>query len=333
MHPSELVTGASRQIPQTIERVTEALAVSDRLFKRLALVTAIMMGAIIVTGGAVRLTGSGLGCPDWPNCFQHSYVAPLSFHPIIEFTNRLFTIVLSVSVGATALGSLLRRPYRRDLALLAWSLVVGIIGQIILGGLVVLFKLYPPLVMIHFLFTVAMLVDAVVLSTRAGQPSTAPVRTVTPELLWLTRLLFLTIATVIAIGTAVTGSGPHAGSDKAVRLPFSFRDVAELHAVAALFLVGLTLASLFAYRVGLAPDSVQRKGRELFVVLCMQGTLGYTQYFLHDNGFVVGLHLLGATLVVTAMTRLYMSLFHRTELRSESATPPARVAPSGVVAP
>ncbi|MGH9102704.1 MAG: COX15/CtaA family protein, partial [Acidimicrobiales bacterium] len=155
--------GVAYGIWERLTRLRDLWPVSPVLFRRLALLTAFLMGAIIVSGGAVRLTGSGLGCPDWPNCFKHEYVAPLAFHPLVEFANRVFTVALSVSVGVTTLAALLRRPWRRDLALLSGGLLLGIIGQIILGGLVVIFKLYPPLVMIHFVFSIAIVVDAVVL--------------------------------------------------------------------------------------------------------------------------------------------------------------------------
>lgn len=287
---------------------------SPTLFRRLAVVTLVAFGVIIVTGGAVRLTGSGLGCPDWPSCYRHGLTAQLSFHPMVEFVNRCITIAVGVLSALTAIAAWLRSPRRRDLLWLSGGLVAGLVGQAMLGGLVVLFHLNPYLVMAHLLFSLAIVVVGVLLVHRAGLAedmagaATAPV--VGRELGWLARMVLAALALVVTVGTSVTGAGPHAGDPTAGvrRIPVAFRDVAELHSTLALFLVGMTLAMVLALRQARAPARVQRAAQVLLEVMALQGALGYTQYFLHDNALVVGFHIAGATSLVAAGTFFFLSL-------------------------
>jgi cytochrome c oxidase assembly protein subunit 15 len=288
--------------------------VSPRNFRRLATVALVAFAVIIVTGGAVRLTGSGLGCPDWPSCYEHGLTAQLSFHPMVEFVNRCITVVVTIAAALTFLGSLCRGPRRADLVWLSASLVAGIVGQIVLGGLVVLFHLNPYLVMAHLLFSLAIVVVAVVLVHRARLDDAVVARPGEPvvgrELTVLSRLLMLALAVVIAAGTAVTGAGPHAGDPGAgvKRIPVAFRDVAELHSTLALFLVGMTIATLFALHQAKVPAVVLARARLLLEMMAVQGALGYTQYFLHDNALVVGFHIAGMTVLVVTGTSYYLSL-------------------------
>src|ERR1700730_13143086 len=143
---------------------------SPEAYHRVTLLAVWALGFIILTGGAVRLTGSGLGCPDWPTCSRHRVVAPLHYHALVEFVNRSITGLVSVMVIVAVLGALVRVPRRRDLTWLALGLVAGVISQIVLGGLTVLFKLAPPFVMAHFLLSMLILADATVLHHRAGWP-------------------------------------------------------------------------------------------------------------------------------------------------------------------
>src|SRR3954449_12492771 len=167
-------------------------SVSPATFRRLAIVAAVAMGAILVSGAAVRLTGSGLGCPTWPRCTETSIASPLSYHGLVEFGNRVVTTVVGGYVVLIALAALLRTPRRRDLSLLAWSLVGGFAGQAVIGGLSVLYDLSPPWVMAHFLLSMLMVWAALVLVHRADpgwQPRAPQVRR---ELLQLGRLLVVT---------------------------------------------------------------------------------------------------------------------------------------------
>jgi cytochrome c oxidase assembly protein subunit 15 len=292
-------------------------SVSPNLFRRLAIVALAAFAAIIVTGGAVRLTGSGLGCPDWPSCYQHGLTAQLSFHPMVEFVNRCITAAVGVLTATTMLAAWLRSPRRRDLLWLSGGLVAGLVGQAVLGGLVVLFHLNPYLVMAHLLFSLVIVVDGVVLVERAGLDDALAATRAVPllgrDLRWLLRLLLAGLALVITAGTAVTGAGPHAGDPGAGvrRIPVAFRDVAELHSTLALFLIGMTLAALFALRQVRAPLAVQRRAQLLLEAMALQGVLGYTQYLLHDDALVVGFHIAGATVLVIAATFLYLSTWKR----------------------
>jgi cytochrome c oxidase assembly protein subunit 15 len=282
----------------------------------------------MVTGGAVRLTGSGLGCPDWPSCYQHQLTAHASFHPLVEFTNRLVTVAVTVVSGLALVVALARSPRRRDLCWLGGGLVVGVAGQIVLGGLVVLFKLNPYLVACHFLLTIVVLADAVVLYHRSGvddlHDETLATPLVSSDLRWLARIELVVLGSVCSVGTIVAGSGPHAGSPSTPgqpieRIPIAFRDIAEAHSDVALFLIGLTLASLFAFHRANIPDVVERRLRWLFELLVVQGTIGYVQFFLHDSAWVVEIHILGVTMLWVAAVGFYLSL-HEHPLRVTGET-------------
>jgi heme a synthase len=283
---------------------------SPSAVRKVALAAVVCYALLVVTGGAVRLSGSGLGCPDWPSCFQHQLTASSSFHPMVEFLNRLVSVAVSVlSVAAFAV-TWLREPRRRDLLWPAGGLVVGVAAQVVLGGLVVLFKLNPYLVALHFALTIVVLVDAIVLYHRAGSPQTAPEALVGRDLVRLARVLLVVLAALTLLGTAVTGAGPHAGGKGAQRIPVAFRDIAEAHSTVALFLIGLTLAAQFAFRQARAPGTVMRRCRLLLEVMVVQGVIGYVQYFLHDSPAVVELHLVGVMMLWIVAVGFYLSL-HR----------------------
>jgi cytochrome c oxidase assembly protein subunit 15 len=275
------------------------------------LAAVIALSLIVVTGGAVRLTGSGLGCPDWPTCTGHRIVAAWSLHPMIEFTNRVITVAVTAAVVAAVIGALLRQPRRRDLVWLSSGLVAGVFAQVVLGGLTVLYKLDPPWVMAHFILSFAVLADAVVLHHRSGRPSTAPRPVVSRDLIRLGRLILVTLGVVVILGTAVTGSGPHSGDIHAKRLPFHFQGVAELHSSVVMLLVGLTIATLFALHQAHAPADVQRRARVVLAVIAAQAAIGYTQYFLRVPAALVALHLAGATALWIAVLRYNLGLFVR----------------------
>lgn len=295
----------------SLSQLQSRWAISPKTFRRLTLFALIGLSVIIVTGGAVRLTGSGLGCPDWPTCQGHQYVAQVSFHPMVEFVNRVITILMTIGVMLAVGAAFLRRPFRRDLAWLSFGMIVGLIAQIILGGITVLEKLAPPFVMAHFLLSLSIVFDALVLYKRALTSDRPAVAMVSKETLWLGRLMIVNLAVVLMVGTAVTGSGPHSGSPIAPRLPFPLRAVAELHADTVLFLVGLTLASLFLLSASKAPEAVQHRGRILLWVMAGQAALGYTQYFTKLPSLLVGFHIAGATLLWIIMIWHYLGFFTR----------------------
>jgi cytochrome c oxidase assembly protein subunit 15 len=272
------------------------MSVSPALFRRLAVIAAVLLAAIVVTGAAVRLTDSGLGCPDWPRCTSTSIVAPASYHALVEFVNRVVTTLVGVFVAAVAVAALLRRPRRRDLTLLAWSLVAGFLGQAVIGGLSVIYHLAPPWVMAHFLLSMLLLWAALVLVHRAD-PAWQPTRPSMPRpLVLLVRTLTAVAGAVLFLGTVTTGTGPHAGSGEHVhRLHFALERVTQLHADSALLLTGLVVATAFAVRLVDTGVLIRRRTNVLVGMVLLQVAIGYTQYFLNLPASVVELHVAGAT--------------------------------------
>jgi cytochrome c oxidase assembly protein subunit 15 len=315
---TEAVEAAGRRLPLP--------KVSPARFRQLALAAACCYGALVVTGGAVRLTDSGLGCADWPECSAGHLIARMSFHPLVEDVNRFISVLVTVLTVAVFIAALRRAPFRRNLLALAGGLVAGYVGQIVLGGLVVLFKLNPYLVALHFLLTLAIVADAIVLYHLAGESPTPAERRVDPTLIWLARLVLGATCLVVTVGTVVSGAGPHAGGAGAKRIGIAFESIAQLHSDVALFLIGLTLATTFALHQAKAPAVVQRRARTLVEIMALQGTLGYTQYFLHDAAGVIELHLLGATLVFSAAVAFYLSLYRHPPLPVEAGAEPEPVA-------
>jgi heme a synthase len=208
------------------------------------------------------------------------------------------------------LGSLVRVPRRRDLTWLSLGLVAGVIGQIVLGGITVLFDLWPPLVMGHFVLSMAILADAVVLHHRAGWPDSPPAKggadgagpgpagpLVGRPLVLMGRLVLAATAVAILLGTVVTGTGPHGGDEDVDRLPFFLPDVARLHGISVTLLLALVLVTLWRLRSDGAPPALLRRGEVLLAVLVAQAAVGYTQYFTGVPVLLVGVHIAGATAV------------------------------------
>jgi cytochrome c oxidase assembly protein subunit 15 len=279
-------------------------SVSPRAYRRITLAALWALGFIVVTGAAVRLTNSGLGCTDWPRCTHTALVPSAGIHPWIEFGNRLVTGAVSVVVGLAVLGSLKREGQRRrDLVWLSIGLVAGVCGQIVLGGLTVLFKLSPPFVMGHFLVSMLLVWCAVVLHHRAGLDDAGAARgpgSGTPP----TTALVGAAAVVLFLGTVVTSSGPHGGDPKASRLPFTVHDATRAHSGAVWVFLLLTVAgAAWLVRTG-APAAVVQRAEVLLAVLVGQMAVGYTQYFTRLPAALVGVHVAGATAVWVAVLRL-----------------------------
>lgn len=281
---------------------------SPEAYRRVTLFALISLVVIIVTGGAVRLTGSGLGCSEWPTCESGQVVAPLEYHAWIEFGNRLFTGVVSVAVMLAVLGSFVRRPRRRDLTWWSVGLVVGVLAQIVLGAIVVRTELIPAAVSAHFLVSIVLVWNAVVLNVRAGE-GTGPARTlVVPGLHRLSHVLVGLLALVLVIGTLVTGSGPHSGDPGEVdRLGFEIREITRLHSSAVWVLVASSVAAVaWAHRSG-APADVRRWGSILLAAEIVQGSIGYLQYWNGVPVLLVALHLLGSVAVWVAALRFLLA--------------------------
>jgi heme a synthase len=291
---------------------------SPAAFRRVTLLALAALTIIVVSGGAVRLTGSGLGCSDWPTCEQDELVGEMSVHKAIEFGNRLFTGVVSAAVILAVLGSLRRRPYRRDLVWWSVGLVVGVLGQIVLGGMVVLFHLNPWLVLGHFQLSMVLVWNAVVLHHRAGEPA-APADPGAAVVGLVRAVTALTAAAIVA-GTLVTGSGPHTGSrDEPIdRLPFAVPDVARVHGILVMTLLAVVVVLLVRSR-HTAPV-VHRTTRVVLVVLLAQATVGYVQYFTDVPVVLVAIHIAGATALWIAVVALHL----RSVPARGRARPPAR---------
>jgi cytochrome c oxidase assembly protein subunit 15 len=271
-------------------------SVSPTTFRRLAIAAAVALAAIVVTGGAVRLTSSGLGCPDWPRCTDTSIVAPASYHALVEFVNRVISGAVGVGVALVAIASYLRSPRRRDLVWLSLSLVLGVAAQAVVGGLSVIYHLSPPWVMAHFLISMVILYAALQLVHRAD-PAWEPTEPVARrELVMLVRVLVGVATAVLVLGTVTTGTGPHAGSGEHIkRLDLPLERVTQLHADSALLLTGLVIATLFAVRLTPTTALVRRRATILAGTIVLQVAIGYTQYFLNLPPGVVELHIAGAT--------------------------------------
>ncbi|MGY1761878.1 heme A synthase [Geodermatophilus sp. SYSU D00779] len=288
-------------------------AFSPAAISRLALANVVANGAIIVTGGVVRLTGSGLGCPTWPRCTEESFVTTpeLAGHGVIEFGNRLLTFVLT-AVAVALLVAVFRSP-RRDLRPLAVLAFLGIPAQAAIGGVTVLTGLNPWTVAVHFLVSVVLTAVATVLWLRSREPGVGQPLVRRPIALLVGGIAAVTAA-VLVLGTIVTGSGPHSGDVDANDVPtgdrmgFDIELVSQLHADVVFLLVGLTIALLVALHATDAPGRVRRAARDLLVIQLLQGVIGFVQYFTHLPVVLVLLHMLGAVLVTVWTARLVWSV-------------------------
>jgi len=284
---------------------------SPTAYRRITLLALVALAVIVVTGAAVRLTGSGLGCPRWPNC-DPGHLAPhgsTGYHGEVEFSNRVFTGLVSVSVILAVLGSFVRVPRRRDLTWLSFGLVLGVLGQIVLGGLTVIFELSPPWVIGHFLLSIALVANAVVLHVRAGRPDGVLRPVVAPEVRAMGRILVAFTALVLVTGTIVTGAGPHGGDESVKRLDFFVPDVARVHGVAENLLLVTLLVTLWLLARTAAPRAVRRDATVFLAVLVAQATVGYTQYFTGVPVLLVGVHIVGAVCVWVAALRVLLGMW------------------------
>ena len=251
----------------------------------------------VVTGAAVRLSDSGLGCPDWPTCSQHHLTPPLSLHPLIEFGNRLVVTLLVVACAVTVIASFLRRPARNDLRWLSAGLILGVLGEAVIGAFVVYSKLNAYVVMTHFMVGMGLLAVAVILTLQAGHRAGRGTLAVAGSARWLSRALLALIVIVLAAGTATTGAGPHAGGKGAKRVPIGLEDMTRIHAEIVLSAGAVLLVLLWVLWRTNAPARAQDSGRVLLAVMVVQGIVGYTQFFTHLPAILVGIHVFGASMV------------------------------------
>jgi heme a synthase len=300
--------------------------------RRILLASVVAEVGIVVTGGLVRLTGSGLGCPTWPECTDGSIVPVASqsegFHRFIEFGNRLLTFAVLVAAVAALLVVL--RPWlarrfptvgrlgapgrvRPPLVWLALGVIVGIFGQAVLGGITVLLDLHPATVAAHFLLSMVMIALSYLLYRRAADVADRPVTVVVRrELRWVAVALLVLGVAVLVLGTVVTGSGPHSGdADALARFDLDVRMMSWLHADVVLLFLGLAVAFTLGARLSDAPPAAARAGAALLAACGVQALVGYTQYFTGVPVTLVSLHMLGACLVWIATLEVLLSTRRR----------------------
>ena len=278
----------------------------------------VAQAGIVLTGATVRLTASGLGCPTWPECVAGS-IAPTSeqteaFRKYIEFGNRLLTFVLLIVAIASLVAvykhnqdrKLSGLQKRRSLTILALGILGGIFFQAILGGITVLTGLHPATVAAHFLLSIVLIAGAT--SLRAQRFASLEKQDAAPLVKKIATAHIVVSFLVLFLGTLVTGSGPHAGDATAARFPFDLRTMAWLHADSVIALFGITFGLFVVHGV----SAHTKKRLKIFVAIALsQGLIGYVQWYLDLPELIVGLHLVGSTLVWIAAWRVWLSVTKR----------------------
>jgi cytochrome c oxidase assembly protein subunit 15 len=296
--------------------------------------------AIVVTGAVVRVTGSGLGCPTWPECVEGS-ITPTerqaeSWHKYVEFGNRLLTFVLVILAVAAIVAAILdararRRsgvPRRPALLVLAAIPLVGTVAQAVLGGITVLTGLHPATVSAHFLVSMTIIAGVVALVVRSGDIGDRPVTPLVPRPVGVLAWTLVGVsAAVVFLGVLVTGSGPHSGDvETASRFSFDPRTVSWLHADVVLLFLGLLIGLIVALALVPSPPAARRRAWLLLAIAVVQGVIGYTQYFTGVPAALVIVHVIGACLVWVTV------LFIPSALRTRGVAPEhdAEQAPSAL---
>jgi heme a synthase len=284
------------------------MQISPHRYRQVTVVALVALAIIIVTGAAVRLTNSGLGCDDWPNCSSERFVDVSSKHAAIEQINRLFTGVVGFAAIAAVLGAFVRTPRRRDLTTLSLLIAGGVVANAVLGGISVLVDLHPLAVQGHLLLSMALIVVGTMLVRRAGEPDDVErVRVVTEPTQRLTWLLFALTWVALFTGTLVTGAGPHAGDENAERLDLDIPSVARVHGVTVMITIGVALLIAWRIRGRRAGDgSLAAPISTWLFVGVLQAAIGYVQYFNDVPELLVGIHVAGATAVMWATTQIVL---------------------------
>jgi cytochrome c oxidase assembly protein subunit 15 len=294
--------------------------------RRLALAGVIANTVIMSTGAAVRLSSSGLGCPDWPRCSAADVVASKNagqtlLNTWIEFSNRLLNFPLVIIAALIFVAAWRYRPdgpgtsRRRDLTWLAAAQPLGVVAQAVIGGILVLAKLNPVLVSVHFLVSAAVVAAAVVLHVRCTEAGAdgPPVRR---DLQVISGALVAVTCAMLAAGTVVTGTGPLAGDAGVARYRLPLEGVTQLHADIGWLLAGLSVALVLGLRLSGAPPRAVRAGWIMLAALGSQGVIGYVQYFTHLPAGLVWVHVTGSVLVWIAVLRLFLAVRARTTVNS-----------------
>ena len=280
---------------------------SPATFRRITLTVLVTQVLIVLTGAAVRLTGSGLGCSNWPNCTEERLVAPTEYHALIEFVNRLVSFPVLAAVLVALWAARRRDPYRRELVVITGVILGGVVAQVLVGAVVVWLHLLPSTVIVHFLVSMGLLLASVALHHRAGLylpgaagasssasgPGAWPADLSTP----FAHLLVLGATVVLVTGTVVTGSGPHGGDENAERLGFFLPTATRTHSVAVWVFLAVLVATLLVLRSERAPRPLLSAGTMILGVSLAQGAIGYLQYWNGVPELLVFLHIIGAMAV------------------------------------
>jgi heme a synthase len=317
---------------RTLLLVTSARSwVTLALVRWLAFASLLANVGIVLTGGAVRLTGSGLGCPTWPRCTDDSWTSTpeMGIHGAVEFGNRTLTFLLGAIAIAGLVAALALRPRRRSLVWLAAGVLAGIAVQAVLGGITVLTDLNPWVVGGHFLVSIAIIAVAFTFWRRAAEPYDRPARPTVPgPLRTLVWLILATTAALLAVGTVVTGAGPHAGDANVERNNLDPEIMSQVHADLAFLLLGLAIAAGLALRAVGAQRPAVVAAAALVATILAQGVVGLVQYFTGLPELLVWLHLLGSCLVWLAALQLQ----HATRTRQPAPISPPPHVDHGVLA-
>ena len=282
---------------------------------RVLLVNLILEIGIVVTGGLVRLTGSGLGCPTWPQCVPGSFIPvphqEQGFHKLIEFGNRTLTSVVGIAALLVIVAIWRWAPIRRPLRRISVLPLLGVLLQAVLGGITVLTGLNPALVAAHFLASMVLVSLSAYLLYRVGEGDDVPVALVRPEIrsvAWVTAGLG---AVVLILGTVVTGSGPHSGDAATPRFGFDPRTISWLHADTVMLFAGLVVAVLLAVHLTASDPRPRKVWHAVLGVTVLQGLIGYAQYLTGLPEVLVLVHMLGASLLTVSLTYGVLSLRRR----------------------
>jgi len=283
--------------------------------RRVLLVNLILEIGIVVTGGLVRLTGSGLGCPTWPQCVPGSFIPvphqEQGFHKLIEFGNRTLTSVVGIAALLVIVAIWRWAPNRRALRRISVLPLLGVLLQAVLGGITVLAGLNPALVAAHFLASMVLVSLSTYLLYRVGEGDDVPVALVRPEIrsaAWVTAGLG---AVILILGTVVTGSGPHSGDAATPRFGFDPRTISWLHADTVMLFAGLVVAVLLAVHLTASDPRPRKVWHAVLGVTVLQGLIGYAQYFTGLPEVLVLVHMLGASLLTVSLTYGVLSLRRR----------------------
>ncbi len=281
-----------------------ALRITPRTYHWITRAALWSLVAIVITGASVRLTGSGLGCSDWPNCEPGQLVPEKDLHGWVEFGNRLITGLVSLAVILAVSASLLRAPRERRLTTWSLGLVAGVAAQIILGAITVLTHLSPPIVMAHFLLSVVLVWNAVVLA-RFADPRPVPRPAASASITRHCWIIAALAAAAIVAGTVVTAAGPHGGDEDVERLAVSLPDAARVHGIIVVALIGAALWLVTRLRA-VDPTGLTRRSEWVLAIIAAQATVGYVQYFTEVPVVLVGIHIAGATALWIAIVRLVL---------------------------